>query len=131
MTTQANIKINGFATFFSDYMQPESLSGLKIGDAESESTPIILSGGDTIDRSMLKVSEPIALNFNSNQMKIKDPALYRALSKAGEIGSGAIITVGLESTTYNKVIVNSPMKTVGNSGEDNEVTLTFAGSGKR
>jgi hypothetical protein len=112
-------------------MQPESLSGLKIEDAESEATSIILVGGDTIERSMLKVSQPIAFSINSNQLKIKDPVQYRALQKAGTIGSGAIITVGLESTTYNKVIVNNPLKTVGNSGEDNEVTLTFAGSGKR
>ena len=131
MTTEAKIKINGFSTYISDYMQPESLSGLKIEDAESEATAIILAGGDTIERSMLKVSQPIAFAINSNQLKIKDPAQYRALQKAGTIGSGAIITVGLESTTYNKVIVNNPLKTVGNSGEDNEVTLTFAGSGKR
>lgn len=131
MTTEAKIKINGQATYISDYMQPESLSGLKIEDAESEATSIILANGDTIERSMLKASQPIAFAINSNQLKIKDPAQYRALQKAGTIGSGAIITVGLESTTYNKVIVNNPLKTVGNSGEDNEVTLTFAGSGKR
>lgn len=131
MTTQATIKINGFSTPISDYMQPEALSSLKIEDAESESTSIILAGGDTIERSMLKVSQPVSITLNSNQMKQKDALQYNALRKAGSIGAGAIITVGLESTTYNKVIVNNPLKTVGNAGEDNEVTLTFAGSGKR
>lgn len=131
MTTQAKIKINGFSTFISDYMQPESLSGLKIEDAESEATNMILESGDTIVKTIFKVAQPTSLSLNANQIKIKDPALYRALQKAGTIGSGAIITVGLESTTYNSVTVNNPLKTVGNSGEDNEVTITFGGSGKR
>lgn len=131
MTTQATLKINGFSTYISDYMQPESLSSLKIEDAESESTPIILVGGDTIERTMLKVSQPTSLSLNSNQLKLKDSALYKALSKAGAIGTGAIYTCGLESVTYNKVIVTSPLKSVGNSGEDNEVSIVFAGSGKR
>jgi len=131
MTTQASIKINGFPTFISDHMQPESLSGLKIEDAESESTPIMLASGDTIERTVLKVAQPVTFNINSNQIKIKDPSQYRALSKAGTIGSGAIITVGGEYVTYKKVFVNNPLKTVGNSGEDNEVTLTFSGSGKK
>jgi hypothetical protein len=131
MTTQGTLKINGFSTYISDYMQPEALSSLKIEDAESESTPIILVGGDTIDRSMLKVSQPVSISFNSNQMKLKDPAQYAALRKSGVIGTGAIHTCGLESTTYNKIIVTSPMKSVMNSGEDNEVSIVFAGSGKR
>lgn len=130
-TTQGTLKINGFSTYLSDYMQPESLSSLKIEDAESESTPIILVGGDTIDRSMLKVAQPTSIALNSNQLKLKDPALYKALSKSGAIGTGAILTCGLESATYNKVIVTSPLKSVMNSGEDNEVSIVFAGSGKR
>jgi hypothetical protein len=131
MSTQATIKINGFSTFISDYIQPEALSSLKIEDAESESTPIILAGGETIDRSMLKVAQPTSLTVNSNELKLKDPSQYRAMLKSGTIGSGATITVGLETTTYTKVIVTSPLKTVGNSGEDNEVMIVFAGSGKR
>lgn len=131
MTTQAKIKINGFSTFLSDYMQPESLSSLKVDDAESEATNMILESGDTIVKTILKVAQPTAINVNSNNMKIKDPSLYRALLKAGTIGSGGIITVGLESTTYNSITVNTPLKTMGNSGEDNEVSITFGGSGKK
>lgn len=131
MTTQATIKINGFSTFLSDYMQPEQLSGLKVEDAEAEATAIILANGDYVEKSMLKAAQPLSINLNSGQLKIKDPALYRALSKSGSIGTGASITVGLEGVTYSKVIVNNPLKTVGNAGEDNEVTITFCGSGKR
>lgn len=131
MTTQATIKINGFSTFLSDYMQPEQLSGLKVEDAESEATPLILANGDYVERSMLKSAQPLSITLNSGQLKIKDPAQYRALSKAGAIGSGATWTVGLEGTTYSLVVVNNPLKTVGNAGEDNEVTITFCGSGKR
>lgn len=131
MTTQANIKINGFSTFLSDYMQPEQLSGLKVEDAESTAEALILAGGDYVEKSMLKSSQPLNITLNSGQLKLKDPAQYRALSKAGTIGSGATWTVGLEGTTYSLVVVNNPLKGVGNSGEDNEVTITFCGSGKR
>ena len=131
MTTQGILKIKGFSTSLSDYMQPEALSSLKIEDAESESTPIILSNGETIDRSILKVSQPTTISFNSGEMKLKDPAQYAALRKVGVIGTGAIHTCGIESTTYNKVFVTSPIKSVMNSGEDNEVSIVFAGSGKR
>lgn len=131
MTTQAKIKINGYSTFLSDYMQPESLASLKIEDAESEATNMILESGDTIVKTMFKVSQPTSISLNSNNLKVKDPVLYRDLQKAGSIGSGAIITVGLESTTYNSVTINSPLKTMGNSGEDNEISITFGGSGKR
>lgn len=130
-TTQAIIKINGFGTHLSDYMQAEALSSLKINDAESEATVSMLAGGETVTKTMLKPSEPTAIQVNSGNLKKFDAALYRALSSSGDIGSGGSVTVGLETTTYNKVTVNNPLGSVGNSGEMNEVTLTFSGSGKR
>jgi len=131
MTTQAVIQINGFNEPLSNFCSPEFLSGLAINDAESEAEVMMLASGETVTRSMLKASEPQEMTVYSNSLKIKDSVQHAALSKSGDIGSGAVITVGLESVTYNKVTVISPLKTLGNSGSENSVTLVFSGSGKR
>jgi len=129
MTTQAIIKIKSFPTALTDYMQPEQVASLVIKDAENMAEGKILSNGVTVTRSMLKSSEPIQIALNSNQLKLLDPKQYKALRSSGEIGQGATYICGLETTTYTKVIVTEPLGAVGNSGDDNQVTIMFCGKG--